>query len=386
VVASEAHIALARLSAQRSIVLLRNEASLLPLDPGMTGRIAVMGRLAAIANLGDGGSSDVHPPYVVTPLDGIRSAFSAATINHHDSDASIAASADVAIVIVGYTREDEGEYLNQEGTGKLTFMFPPMDHPELGQTATLPGYTRHEFVSNRDAAMTPGGDRTSLRLNAVDEALIAAVSAVNERTVVVVMGGSAVAMPWAHTVAGVVMLWYPGMEGGNALADVLTGAVNPSGRLPFAIPVDEAHLVHFDRDATAETYGLLHGQWHLDATGRRAAFPFGFGLSYTTFALRDTEWDGAAAHVTVANTGNVDGAAVVQLYLGVDSSKVDRPHRRLAGFRRVEVAAGASVRITVVADVGALRVRVNGAWVVEDAPLRIEVGLDASSCLRVSTG
>ena len=120
------------------------------------------------------------------------------------------------------------------------------------------------------------------------------------------MSGSAVVMPWIDGPAATLLLWYPGMEGGHALAGILDGTVAPSGRLPFAIPAAESDLVHFDPDATTETYDLFHGQWHLDRTGVPAAFPFGSGLSTTTFALDDdvhVTRDHRAVGVHVRNTG-----------------------------------------------------------------------------------
>ncbi len=93
-------------------------------------------------------------------------------------------------------------------------------------------------------------------------------------------------MPWADSVRALLVSWYPGVEGGNALADVLTGVAEPGGRLPFAIPSDADHLVPFDKDATAVVYDLLHGQWKLDADGHTAHFPFGAGTGYTTFTDR----------------------------------------------------------------------------------------------------
>ena len=102
-------------------------------------------------------------------------------------------------------------------------------------------------------------------------------------------------MPWMDAAAARCMLWYPGMEGGHALADVLTGAAPPGGRLPFAVPRDEADLVEFDPDATAEIYDLFHGQWHLHRTGVRAAFPFGFGLTTTSRSVGPTRRSGSDA-------------------------------------------------------------------------------------------
>src|SRR5690242_8039869 len=131
-----------------------------------------------------------------------------------------------------------------------------------------------------------GGDRTSLRLHADDEALVQAVAAANPRTVVVVMTGSAVITEtWRERVPAILVLWYPGMEGGHALADVLLGRVGPSGKLPCTFPRRAEDLPFFDRGARAITYDLWHGYRKLERDGADAAFPFGFGLSYTTFRL-----------------------------------------------------------------------------------------------------
>jgi beta-glucosidase len=147
------------------------------------------------------------------------------------------------------------------------------------------------------------------------------------------------------------MTWYAGMEGGHALADVVTGAHNPSGRLPFSVPTTEEHLPSFDRDATAITYGRFHGQRLLDKLGQRAAFPHGFGLSYTTFEIRyvelaDLSSGGATLCVEVANTGPRDGGHVVQVY-GSASSGPYAGEQFLVGFAPVFVRAGSSVRVAV---------------------------------------
>jgi len=130
--------------------------------------------------------------------------------------------------------------------------------------------------------MVGGDDRTSLTLAPSDEALLLAVAAANKRTVAVVMCGSAVLMErWRHAVPGILLLWYPGMEGGHALADIVLGRRAPTGRLPFPIPTSEEHLPFFDPDATTIEYGPLHGQALLDHLGVPAAYPYGFGLSYS---------------------------------------------------------------------------------------------------------
>jgi beta-glucosidase len=233
--------------------------------------------------------------------------------------------------------------------------------------------------TNEVGGMAPGGDRSSLRLSDDDEALIAAAAAMSPNVAVVVQCGSAVMMPWADSVRAVLVTWYPGVEGGNALGDIVTGSAEPSGRLPFAIPTDEAHLVHFDRNATTETYGLLHGQWKLDADGNPAHFPFGAGRGYSTFVLGDAVLsdDGSAVTVEVSNASERAGSTVVFVTAGVDESTVDRPGQRLIGFRRVFAAPAETTTVRIDLDWEQLDVRRNGHWWTEPATYRIRLGQDA---------
>ncbi len=375
VVACPEHRALAREASAASMVLLRNEG-VLPVDPTALSRVAVLGPLAAVENMGDHGSSHVNPPEVVTPLEGLRAALGPdVDVVHHDEDVALADDADLTVVVVGYTHADEGEYLDTTGMQQLAHLFPPWDHPTLGvregETITGPG------GGGDGPTMSPGGDRSSLRLSAADEALIAAAAARTDRLVVCVMAGSAVVMPWLEEVPAALLTWYPGMAGGSALADVLTGVAEPGGRLPFAIPVDGADLVDFDRTATTATYGLLHGQWHLDATGAATHLPFGWGLGYTTVELADPRVEGDALVVTATNTGERAGTTVVQVHASVPGSAFARPPRRLVGFAKVALDPGASQPVQVALDLDQLRVRVDGGWVTEDAEVVLHVGQHA---------
>ncbi|MGB8858309.1 MAG: glycoside hydrolase family 3 C-terminal domain-containing protein [Ilumatobacteraceae bacterium] len=176
---------------------------------------------------------------------------------------------------------------------------------------------------------------------------------------VVIQAGSAVVMTeWIGDVAAVVQAWYGGAQAGHGLADVLFGAVNPSARLPFSIPVDEADLPVFDRDATTFRYDRWHGWWHLARRGTPPAFPFGFGLSYTEFALGAvtvTKADGAiTVRGEVRNLGHRDGADVVQAY--AELPEADAPPR-LVGFTRVEVLAGSTTEFEIVIDADRLAIR-----------------------------
>lgn len=348
VVGAAEHRALAREVAARSVVLLRNEpvegVPVLPLAPAA--RVAVLGRLGATVNIGDGGSSDVWDLDCRTVLDGFPGA---AHDDGSDPDraAAVAAEADVAVVVVGYTYLDEGEYIGATDPA-LTELFPPGDDPadvERFQAfvAAQPATERPARLEERPGGFSVGGDRSSLRLADDDVALIRAVAAANPRTVVAIQAGSAVLVgEWLAAVPALVQAWYGGAEAGPGLADVLRGAVDPSARLPFSVPADEADLPPFDRDATTFRYDRWHGWWHLQRTGRAAAFPFGFGLGYTTFAVEDVTVDlgpgGIVVRGAVRNTGDRDGADVVQVYARADG---DVP-ARLVGFARVVVPAGAA--------------------------------------------
>jgi len=368
--ASPAHRALAREAAAKSVVVLRNQpvdgAPLLPLGVPDGASVALVGRLATEVNLGDGGSSDVWAPSVVTVADGLRSALGGATVTTDDGSdpdaaARSAASADLAVVVVGYTRLDEGEYIGEFATAQLNQLFPGEDDPALVERFTA--QIEHEraveppaHVAERGdtGGFAVGGDRTSLHLHDDDVALIRAVAEANPRTVVALVAGSAVVISeWDEAVPAVVQSWYSGMEGGHGLADVLVGRVEAGGRLPFSVPRSASDLPRFDATAEAFTYDAWHGYWHLAREGRAPAYPFGFGLGYTTFALEDAHAEpgpgGGDIRVTASlrNTGDRPGTDVVQVYGRRRGSS--RPER-LVGFRRVEVDPGEATTVRVVAE------------------------------------
>jgi beta-glucosidase len=324
-VASLEHRTLAREVACKSIVLLRNEPvedtphRVLPIDTARTKRIAVIGRLAQAPNIGDKGSSMVRPPYVVTPLEGIRAAVPAgcevtyADGKDMDKAAGTAREADTAIVVAGYTHRDEGEYV-----------------------------------------FFKGGDRDVLTLRPRDEELILRVAAENPRTVVVLVCASAVITEaWREKVPAILVAWYPGMEGGNALADILFGRVCPSGKLSCVFPRSVSQLPFFDKRARSIDYGYLHGYKLLDSVGHEPAFPFGFGLSYTTFEYEGLQLDQdeigsdgtLKVSVEITNSGEFAGEEVAQLYVGYAGSRVERPLRELKGFSKVFLAPGETKRV-----------------------------------------
>jgi beta-glucosidase len=351
VVFSAEHRELAREAAGRSMVLVKNDG-VLPFDPATLRRVAIIGRLAGVANTGDHGSSDVRSPAVATPLDGLRAALPDAEIvfvpdDHPAIAAAAARDADVAIVVAGYSAADEGEYISSDvlAQPELLALFPPAEgSPEAAGLL--------ERLSGADSMVdggAAGGDRASLRLRPIDAEIITAVAGSNPRTVVAVVAGAAVITEeWRDAAPAVLFSWYAGAEGGHALADVLLGRVDPGGRLPFSVPTSEEHLPYFDRDATAITYDKWFGQRLLDRLGVAAAFPLGYGLSYTTYALSDATVGGdLRVTVTVTNSGTRAGRHVIQLYGRPRDAGDDFPTKVLIGFAPVELAAGESRTITV---------------------------------------
>ena len=378
VVGCSAHRQLAREAAQKSIVLLRNEGALLPLAGAK--RLAVVGRLASVPNTGDGGSSNTQPAHVVTPLEGLQAARGEKAVAFDDGAdparaAKTAAVADAAVVVVGYTHEDEGEYIPPDMLSMFRPTFPPPTPAEAAiAKKILAGGGPPE------GAFSPGGDRGQLPLSPRDEELILAVAAAQPRTIVVLMIGSAVVTDaWRQNVGAIVVLWYPGMEGGHALADVLLGKVSPGGRLPCTFPRRAEDLPFFDRNATKITYDLWHGYRKLARDGAAAAFPFGFGLSYTTWKLADLRLaktrlaasDTLEATVEVTNAGAGAGDDVVQLYVSAPGSRVERAPRELKAFARVMLAPGETRRVALNVPVADLAYYdpVRG-WIVE--PLEYE--------------
>jgi beta-glucosidase len=320
VVESMPHTELALEAACKSMVLLKNDSAILPLRRRELGKLAVVGTLAAQPNTGDRGSSAVTSSYVVTPLEGLTDALGASRIAHVDADVldpvseRAVRSADAAVVVVGLTFLDEGELI---------------------------------------PIMEGGGDRSWLRLPPVHEALVRRVAALQPRTIVVLVAGSALELPWLDAVPGVIMAFYPGMLGGEALAELLLGRHGPGGKLPFTMAARGEDLPSFAPDSPRVHYGREHGYRWLLARGRPPRFPFGFGLGYAQVAYRtltvardeaSTE-PGARVSVEVENLSDRFHEEVVQLYAHRRDSSVERPVRWLVGFGRLPLAAGQRRRL-----------------------------------------
>lgn len=315
------HISMALEAAEKSIVLMQNNESVLPFDKSRIKKVIVAGKFAVNENIGDHGSSRVWPAYVVTPLEGLISQYGSAIEFIYDDGSDLTrlkdsiTKADAVVYVVGYDHRDEGE-----------------------------------FVSN--SKVSAGGDRKSLRLHEDESQLLQETGSLNKNSVAVLIGGSAIIVEeWKDKVNGIIHAFYPGMEGGTAIAKVLFGDVNPGGKLPFTVAKDESHYPDFDIAATEVSYDRYHGYISLDHDGNKAPFPFGFGLSYTQFALDsltvETRNDQVTASIRITNTGNRSGDQVIQLYIGFDGSSVEREHKLLKGFERISLKPGESKRVSL---------------------------------------
>lgn len=336
---ADAHHALAREIAARAIVLLKNEGGLLPLSQGRS--LAVIGEFARTPRYQGGGSSHITP----TRLD--------------DALTALSESAEVRFA-PGYDDIDEAVALAAESDVALVFVG-----------------SEHE---------TEGADRESLDLPPAHRELVERVAAANPRTVVVLSnGGVVLTRPWEAAVPAIVEGWLLGQAGGSALADVLFGRTNPSGRLAETIPVrlaDHPSYLDFPGENGHVRYGEgLHvGYRGFDAREQEVAYPFGFGLSYTTFeygAAEATATDaGIEIRVPVTNTGQRDGREVVQVYVSVPGSAVRRAPRELKAFANVPIAAGETAEVVLrIAreDLAYWDTRVN-RWIVEGGEYHCAVG------------
>ncbi|MEU0538898.1 glycoside hydrolase family 3 C-terminal domain-containing protein [Nocardia sp. NPDC005978] len=234
-------------------------------------------------------------------------------------------------------------------------------------------------VGTTEQIESEGFDRKNLELPGRQNELVAAVAAVNPRTIVVVNSGAPVEMPWRDDVAAVLLTWFPGQEFGAALADVLTGAAEPGGRLPTTWPKVMADVPVLDTKPAADntlpyTEGIHIGYRAWLKSGVAPAYPFGHGLGYTTWELSDPAVSGRTATVTVRNTGDRPGRQVVQAYLSRPDSAVDRPVRWLAAFTALIVAPGESATATIELPARAFENWTETGWSVEPGTFTLHIG------------
>lgn len=320
------HRALALKCAREGITLLKNENRRLPLNLDINAKIVVLGYLAGEENTGDKGSSQVYPPYVVTALQGIIQAAQGVEVVYYSGESishckRLAKEADAVVIIAGNDYHDEGEYIAADNESETVTFY--------------------------------GGDRRNgLGLKKRDLSVIHAVSEVRSDAIVALYGGMITMADWQECTGAILLLYYPGMEGGTALGEVLFGKVNPGGKLPFAIARDEADLPLVDWNAAEQRYLYHHGYTLLEKNGIRPLYPFGFGLSYTTFDIGNLEvWSEQAhllASVEICNTGVREGAEVLQMY--VRHSQKEGSVRKLKAFQRVFLKTGESRRVILRCD------------------------------------
>ncbi|HZF02630.1 MAG TPA: glycoside hydrolase family 3 C-terminal domain-containing protein [Methylomirabilota bacterium] len=338
--------------AEEGMVLLKNDGDILPVDEKKLHSIAVIGPFAAKAMTGGGGSSHIIPIYTVEPVAGIQTRAGAGVKISFDGGEDIsnavalAKSADVAIVMVG---DREGE---------------DHDHP---------------------LSLTNGQDE-----------LVEAVAAANPHTVVVLKTGSVILMPWVDKVSAILEAWYPGEEDGNAVAAVLFGDVNPSGKLPLTFPKQLSDLSANTPEqypgvngAVKYSEGVFVGYRHYDAKNIEPLFPFGFGLSYTKFVCKNLAIStdkiflkaNSSPMVTVdfdvANTGKRAGEETVELYVGLPATaSVPQPPKQLKGFSKISLAPGQTRHVQLQLDARALSYwnTANHDWEILPGSYRVMAG------------
>jgi beta-glucosidase len=342
--------ALAREAATESIVLLRNEGGILPLDPADP--VTVIGAFAANPRFQGSGSSQVNPTRVETLLDGL-------------------AGHGVPVEFVpGFALDRTADPVP-----------PRRDAVEAARAARtvvlmvgLPSWEESE-----------GFDRTTIDLPADQVELIRAVAAANPRTIVVLSNGGIVSLePWHDEVPAIVEGWLLGQAGGGALADILVGAAEPSGRLTETIPLrlaDTPAFLNFPGEANVVRYGegVFVGYRYYGSIDRPVRYPFGHGLGYTTFAIDPPVATRAGVRVRVTNTGARTGSEVVQVYVAPAPTAVARPVRELRGFAKVALAPGASSEVEIALDDRAFAHwdAVRHEWRIPGGDYRVEVGRTA---------
>lgn len=370
---ADAHHALARRAAQRSAVLLRNDGDVLPLRPAAGQAVAVIGAFARTPRFQGAGSSKVNPTRVDVPLD----------------ELTAAAGPDVTVRFAeGYALGD-----GAPATGlrdEAVALAAEADHVVV-------------FLGLPASSESEGFDRTGMDLPADQVALVEAVAAVHDRVVVVLANGSVVRMStWDHHAAAILECWLSGQAAGGAAADLLFGVVSPSGKLAETVPLrleDTPSYLHFPGEEGVVRYGegIFVGYRGFDARAQPVSYPFGFGLSYTTFAITDVEVrvSGAVADgdlrvrvsATVTNTGDVAGAEVVQVYVGDREASVARPVRELRGAARVELEPGGRREVIVDLDERAFAfwsTRLD-RWAVEAGTFDIGVGSSSRDLAATAT-
>ena len=348
------HYQAARDISAAGVVLLKNDNNTLPLNVPEGGKILLVGENVVKKMVVGGGSSNLKTAYEVNPLEGIQNAYG-------DKAEVVWARGYVGDTSTSYNAVDTGQDLTDNRSPEVLIAEAVEAAKDADYVIFVGGLNKSAHQDNEST------DRLQITLPYGQEKVIEALAEVAKNLVVVNISGSAVAMPWADKVGAIVQGWYGGTETGNALADVLTGKVNPSGRLPFSVPFcyedgpikterqypgikepgDQYWQTHYDE-------GVYVGYRWYDTKEIPVQFPFGHGLSYTTFEYSNakaakpsmTASGTLKVSVDVANTGDYDGAEVVQLYIADPEASIDRPAKELKGFEKVFLKAGQKKTVT----------------------------------------
>lgn len=382
---SPEHYDAARRIADEGIVLLKNNDNVLPISRKAGSRILVVGENAVKMMTVGGGSSSLKVQREVLPLDGIRAAAGEGVTVEFER---------------GYVGDISGSY-NGVVTGQD--LSESRSAEELIEDACLK-------AKDADAVIFIGGlnkashqdcedsDRFGLGLPYGQDAVIEALAKVNSRLAVVIVSGNAVAMPWVDNVNAIVEAWYCGSQSGVALADIIFGDVNPSGKLPITFPVrledNGAHaLGAYDPSSTEAHYseGIFVGYRWAQEKDIKPLFAFGHGLSYTTFSYSEAEISrttmsengNVTVSVNVTNTGDREGKEIVQLYIGDDECSVERPVMELKAFRKVSIKPGETVKVSFPVNADMLKFYGNDGWTLEKGSFTAYVGA-ASDDIRTS--
>jgi beta-glucosidase len=352
---SPEHSEAGRKIAEEGIVLLQNKNNILPIDLSKTKKILVVGENAIKAMTVGGGSSSLKAKYEISPLDGIKK--------------RIGTQAQVTYAR-GYVGDASGEYngvtSGQDLTENRTASQLLSEARNMAKDADVVIFIGG--LNKSDRQDSEGNDREGLGLPYGQDLVIRELAKANKNLVVVNISGNAIAMPWVNDVLAIIQSWYNGSESGSSLASILMGDANPSGKLPFTFPVrledNGAHKLGEYPGNGEVTYneGIYVGYRWTDKEKIKPLFPFGHGLSYTTFQYGKvsankkeiTSNDQITFSVNIKNTGNRDGAEVVQLYINDLKSSLPRPVKELKGFKKVHLKAGEEQTVTFTVDKTAL--------------------------------
>jgi beta-glucosidase len=359
--------AVAREGATEGIVLLKNAESLLPLDAKTIHSIALIGPNAGVARTGGGGSSLVRPKYAISPVEGIRE--------------RAGSGVDVKYALGAEMEGEDPAQDTPEARAKLL-----KEATDAAAHADVTGLVVGRYAKLEAESF----DVKTMDLPAGQDELIEAVEKANSHTIVVLNTGDPVTMTkWIDKTPGLVEMWYGGQEGGHALASILFGDVNPSGKLPVSFPKewkDSPAYGHYPGENLEVDYaeGIYVGYRYFDTKNVEPLFPFGFGLSYTTFeysGLKVTPGKVSGEQpievsLEVRNSGARAGTEVVELYVHDGHSKIDRPVHELKGFHRVELKAGETQTVRFTLDRAALSYwsTAKSAWVAEPGAFEIQLG------------